>query len=93
MKLWCNMRDDRGWSDADSRVASVVVRRLVKASGRKGFGNAREVRVKLETSTARAMSRLDFDASELVLEVEDVRDGCSKCSQIRVPPLAALFRV
>eukprot|EP00966_Prymnesium_polylepis_P069364 1612192-Prymnesium_polylepis.1 len=72
MALWTGMRDERGWREADPRLGSVVVRRLVKASGSKGFGNARDVRTKLEEATARAMSRPDFDASELVLEIEDV---------------------
>ena len=72
LAIWNSQREDRGWREADSRLANVVVRRLVKASGRKGFGNARDVRKKLEEGISRAMSRPEFDPTDLVLEIEDV---------------------
>jgi len=71
LTLWTSMRESRGWREADPRLANVVVRRLVKASGTKHFGNARDVRKKLEEAVSRAMSRPSFDGSALVLEIED----------------------
>eukprot|EP00913_Durusdinium_trenchii_P019092 g17942.t1 len=38
----------------------------------KGFGNAREVRKKIETATAVAMSREDFEPSSMILRFADV---------------------
>ena len=72
LKVWTHMRAERGWCEADPRLAHVVVRRLVKVSGSKGFGNARAVRNQLEEATSRAMSRPEFDASTLELLIEDV---------------------
>ena len=73
MEVWTKMRAERGWLEADPRLADVVVRRLSKASGSKGFGNARSVRVKLDEATACAMSRPDFDTGAMMLQIEDVR--------------------
>ena len=81
LDVWNCQREERGWTEADPRLGKVVVRRLVKISGTKGFGNARAVRQKLEEATARAMARPDFDAaSNLVLETEDVVGENPACS-------------
>jgi hypothetical protein len=39
--------------------------------GRKGFGNARSIRQKLEEACTRAMARDDFDGCDLELRIED----------------------
>jgi hypothetical protein len=71
--IWTSLRNDKGWEEADG-VCQVVVKRLVKMAGRKGFGNAREVRKRLEDATQAAMSRLgnDFSMDRMKLEIEDV---------------------
>lgn len=71
--IWKGMRENKEWSE-EQGVCRVVVRRMAKITGRKGFGNAREVRRRLEEATQSAMSRLgdDFDDSMMTLTVEDV---------------------
>ena len=71
LQVWNSQRKERGWTEADSRLGKVVVRRLFKASCRKGFGNARAVRQRLEEATDRAMARPDFDPRVLKLEITD----------------------
>ena len=53
-------------------VSTVAAKRLVKMSGRKGFGNARAVRKEVEKAIQVAMAREDFDASKMTLSIEDV---------------------
>ena len=67
------MRSKMRWEEADD-VCNVVVKRVVKTAGRKGFGNAREIRNRLENATKAAMSRLGdtFSQDSMVLEVTDV---------------------
>lgn len=61
------------WEEEEN-VSSVVVQRLVKAAGRKGFGNARAVRKKLDASIQVAMTRIGDGLSDdnMVLQVRDV---------------------
>jgi replication-associated recombination protein RarA len=72
-RIWTGMRNERLWEEEDG-VCSVVVKRMVKVSGRKGFGNAREVRKRLEVATQTAMVRLGDKLSNetMRLEIEDV---------------------
>jgi AAA lid domain len=72
-RIWTGMRKEKLWEEDDG-VCSVVVKRMVKMSGRKGFGNAREVRKRLEAATQTAMVRLDdrFEPETMRLEIEDV---------------------
>ncbi|KAG6592606.1 Serine/threonine-protein kinase mph1 [Phytophthora cinnamomi] len=58
--VWDGMARDRGW-EYESAIAKVAFRRLVKAAGRKGFGNARAVRKLFEQAVKEAMAREDFD--------------------------------
>jgi replication-associated recombination protein RarA len=71
--IWKHMREDKEWREEED-VGRVVVKRMAKMAGRKGFGNAREVRRRLEEATQSAMSRLGstFDESTMVLTIEDV---------------------
>jgi AAA lid domain len=71
--IWTDMRTSMRWSEADN-VCSVVVKRVKKLKGQKGFGNAREVRNRLESATRAAMSRLgdNFNQDNMNLEVVDV---------------------
>lgn len=71
--IWTSMRKDKGWEEADD-VCNVITKRLMKMAGRKGFGNAREVRKRLEDATQAAMSSLghDFSMDTMKLEIEDV---------------------
>eukprot|EP00392_Amoebophrya_sp_AT5.2_P006759 g6771.t1 len=71
LQVWNHLRKERKWREADERLGKVVVRRLAKMRGRKGFGNARDVRKKLEEATSRAMARPDFNGGDLVLEIAD----------------------
>jgi replication-associated recombination protein RarA len=71
--IWSQLRDDKEWRE-EKDVCRVVVKRISKMAGRKGFGNAREVRRRLEEATQSAMSRLGstFDETTMVLTIEDV---------------------
>lgn len=72
-RIWNSMRSKKDWREEDG-VCGVVVRRMAKMAGRKGFGNAREVRRRLEEATQGAMSRLGLNFSEENMEllIEDV---------------------
>lgn len=71
--IWTSMREDKGWDEADG-VCAVVTKRLLKMSGRKRFGNAREVRRRLEEATQAALARMGntFSMDTMKLEIEDV---------------------
>ena len=71
--IWTENRKRKGW-DEEEGVCQVVVKRLMKRAGRKGFGNAREVRSCLEQATQSAMSRLghNFTMKTMKLKIEDV---------------------
>jgi replication-associated recombination protein RarA len=60
--IWKEMRLEKGWNEEDG-VSTVVFKRMLKLTGRKGFGNAREVRNRLEAASQSAMSRLGLDFS------------------------------
>ena len=70
-QIWENMRQKKHWCEEDN-VQSVVIRRLVKSTGRKGFGNARDVRKVLESATQSAMTRLGNDLNEESMELKIV---------------------
>lgn len=71
--IWTDLRIKKGW-DEEEGVCQVMVKRLIKRAGRKGFGNAREVRMRLEEATQKAMARLghDFSMERMKLEIRDV---------------------
>ena len=72
-KIWSDLRTAKHWKEED-HVCRVAVKRLVKMAGRKGFGNAREIRRYLETATQNAMSRLGehFSRENMILKISDV---------------------
>ena len=72
-KIWIEMRANMCWTEAEN-VCNVVVKRLAKRAGKKGFGNARDVRNRLEDATKAAMARLgdEFNQDKMHLEVVDV---------------------
>ncbi len=71
--IWTGMRSKKKWLEEDG-VTRVVIKRLSKLAGKKGFGNAREVRVRLEKATQEAMARIgdDFSQANMVLSITDV---------------------
>lgn len=69
--MWDVQREKKKWRESNDQLRHVVVRRLMKMKGQKGFGNARAVRQKLEEACARAMAREDFDSTNLELQIED----------------------
>lgn len=71
--IWTDLRIKKGW-DEEEGVCRVMVKRLMKRAGRKGFANAREVRTRLEEATQSAMTRLghDFSMDKMKLEIKDV---------------------
>ena len=71
--IWTGMRSKKKWQEEEG-VTRVVVKRLSKLAGKKGFGNAREVRICLEKSTQEAMARLgdNFSQANMILFVSDV---------------------
>ncbi|CAI5725442.1 unnamed protein product [Peronospora destructor] len=58
--VWDGIAQDRGWK-YEKAIAKVACRRLAKAAGHKGFGNARAVRKLFEQAVKEAMAREDFD--------------------------------
>jgi hypothetical protein len=71
--IWNTMRDKKGWKE-ENFVTRVAVKRMVIMAGRKGFGNAREVRKRLEDATKTAMGRLGngFTEDSMIIKIEDV---------------------
>lgn len=71
--IWTSMRENRGWQE-EKEVCGVVVRRLSKQAGKKGFGNARAIRSWLESATQEALSRLGngFSQAAMTLLLGDV---------------------
>lgn len=57
--VWDDLAQDRGWK-YEKAIAKVACRRLAKAAGRKGFGNARAVRNLFDQAAKEAMAREDF---------------------------------
>ena len=72
-KIWTEMRTSMRWTESEN-VCNVAVKRLAKGSGKKGFGNARAVRNRLEDATKAAMSRIgdNFKQANMQLEIVDV---------------------
>ncbi|KAG6967558.1 hypothetical protein JG688_00006251 [Phytophthora aleatoria] len=60
--VWDGLAQDRGW-EYEKAIANVACRRLAKAAGRKGFGNARAVRKLFEQVVKEAIAREDFDGT------------------------------
>ncbi|KAJ9456884.1 Protein cfxQ-like protein [Diplonema papillatum] len=71
-KVWQAILKERHWREGHPKMTDVVMRRLAKQRGKRGFGNARAVRQKVEEATARATERDDFDPSLLILQMPDV---------------------
>lgn len=71
--IWTEMRRKKQWNE-EGHVCTVAVKRIVKMSGRKGFGNARQVRIRLEEATQSAMARLGqkFSQENMILKIVDV---------------------
>jgi len=71
--IWIDSRERMKWKEEEG-VCDVAIRRLLKKSGRKGFGNAREVRRLLESATRKALSRQDetFSPDDMIIEIRDV---------------------
>jgi len=70
--IWGGMLAEKEWQGLEPKLTRVVIKRIVKQSGRKGFGNARTIRNKIEASVAAAYCRDDFDAQNMSLEIEDI---------------------
>lgn len=72
-KIWNDMREEKMWKEEEN-LCRVLIRRLVKSAGRKGFGNAREIRKRLELAIKRAMSRLgsDLNTDNMILRISDI---------------------
>ena len=68
---WESLIAAGGWS-ADPKIGHIVAKRLIKRAGKKGFGNAREVRNLFESAMKKAMGRENYDAANCVLEMKDV---------------------
>lgn len=68
--VWDTLAKDRGW-EYEQEIVKVACRRLAKAAGHKGFGNARAVRKLFEKAVSEAMARDDFDG-EMTFRTEDL---------------------
>ncbi|KAJ3216818.1 hypothetical protein HDU67_008904 [Dinochytrium kinnereticum] len=71
MAVWAGILKENGWEESGESVGKILIGRLSKMAGRKGFGNARAVRKAFEDATMKAMSRPDFNG-DLVLRIEDI---------------------
>lgn len=71
--IWTEARTRKMWKEEEG-VCSVATRRLLKKSGKKGFGNARDVRRLLESAVNNALARQDenFSPDDMILEIRDV---------------------
>ncbi|KAI8618026.1 hypothetical protein BC830DRAFT_1110771, partial [Chytriomyces sp. MP71] len=67
--IWNKMLKDREWT-ADDLIGPLISKKLVKSANRKGFGNARDVRSKLEECCKRAYARDDWKG-DMILHLED----------------------
>eukprot|EP01134_Creolimax_fragrantissima_P007209 CFRG7209T1 len=70
--IWQQQMSNRHFREDNPKITSIVIGRVSKMIGRKGFGNAREIRKRLEHATTAAMSREDFNPTDLVLHFVDV---------------------
>ena len=70
-KVWEGILEKSGWR-CDREVTDVVVRRLNKKREGVGFGNAREVRKVFEAAKKAAMTRKDFEESNMELIIQDI---------------------
>lgn len=70
--IWNQLVRDRGWRCSDDNVGVVACRKLAKAAGRKGFGNARAIRQLFETAVQRAMARPTFHGKMPTIELVDI---------------------
>ncbi len=65
-------------------LAKVACRRIAKLRGKKGFGNAREVRKQVEAAIGNAMHRDDFDEDDMRLRTEDVLgENPVRCAKLK----------
>eukprot|EP01060_Flectonema_neradi_P033850 TRINITY_DN5789_c0_g2_i4.p1 TRINITY_DN5789_c0_g2~~TRINITY_DN5789_c0_g2_i4.p1 ORF type:complete len:3745 (+),score=744.53 TRINITY_DN5789_c0_g2_i4:86-11320(+) len=69
--IWSKMITDRSLRETHPRLRDIVIDRIHKMSGKKGFGNARTVRQYMDDAVKRAMSRPDFDPKDLQLSIAD----------------------
>ncbi|KAJ3067513.1 M-phase phosphoprotein 8 [Podochytrium sp. JEL0797] len=70
LKIWAKEVADRGWT-ADERIGALAVKKLAKLANRKGFGNARAVRNKVEEYCKRAMASDSWDGG-MMLNLVDI---------------------
>jgi replication-associated recombination protein RarA len=70
--IWNDMRKSREWEE-EAGLCGVVVKRLMKSQGKKGFGNARDVRKQLENATKAAFARIGKNISKetMVISIVD----------------------
>ncbi|KAJ3054777.1 hypothetical protein HK097_000821, partial [Rhizophlyctis rosea] len=71
LTVWNEMVAERHWK-AEATVGKILVRKLAPLANRKGFGNARDVRKRLDDAIKRAMARDDFEGHDLELRLVDV---------------------
>ncbi|RLN63252.1 hypothetical protein BBJ28_00018439 [Nothophytophthora sp. Chile5] len=81
--VWDGLAKDRGWK-YERAIAAVACRRLAKAAGRKGFGNARAVRKLFEHAVKEAMAREDFDGTLTFQTVDLLGDRPSTNPKLKV---------
>jgi hypothetical protein len=65
-KVWEGILEEKSWI-ASEEVSSLVCKRLARQSGKKGFGNAREVRRMAEKAIQAAMSSEDWTGARMEL--------------------------
>jgi replication-associated recombination protein RarA len=81
--IWDRLAKDRGW-EYEKAIAKIACRRLAKAAGRKGFGNARAVRKLFEQAVKEAMAREDFDGVMKFKAVDLLGDRPSSNPKLQV---------
>ncbi|GMF43657.1 unnamed protein product [Phytophthora fragariaefolia] len=81
--VWDGIAQDRGW-EYEKSIAKIACRRLAKAAGRKGFGNARAVRKLFDQAVKEAMARDEFDGILKFQTVDLLRDRPSTNPKLQI---------
>jgi hypothetical protein len=68
--IWNHLLESKGWT-ADPKVGYIVCKRLSIMANKKGFGNARAVRIAFESAIKKAFTRKDWSGA-MYLQLSDI---------------------
>ena len=70
--IWTSIFAKKGWVAPDEGLTKVLVARVARLAGKKGFGNARTLDQRFDEASTRALSRHDFDKDRMEMRMVDV---------------------